>query len=475
MDIYQDNYTLSAYNLTIRKNIINGADNMNESEYNKLTEDQKAVINEICELINDTRLQDLLKEQLAKDQELLPHIKAELKKARKDPETNNLTVFDVLAAQTDKNARENLGVNRPMSKAEVILNNSLRRLALTKKYPLQPRYDVKQIGMINNTLVNYLQDRQVIGAEPFDLPVMPKRDITAYTTIYFDDESSGNYAGITQFNELERAVSDRLYSLAKYAKEHNTPCLIDGYIIAACMPGGGGKVRPNEAELYNSIIEKFRHLFIYCDCTDEMRARGEDIPEGDTYILNDYYISAMGAEYRTKSGDIKKGYILRDIPLPYTYAEQTGQIITIPAELFDIKETIEDKEKGKIALLDTNVRLTQTRQSIVNYLLRRIYIIKGDHKRSKDQYRKYEAKRKAQKDKGQTPDDFKPLQAFCKMSNLIKFDAIYKKAEIEPTKAEALRLRNFCRDALNYWQAKQIIKGYEIHTGKDASIKIILD
>lgn len=455
---------------------------MNEKEWEKLNEEQQSLIKEICEYINDPTMQEMFSDFLAKERELLPHIKAELKKARKDPEINNLTVFEVLDAQIEKNARKFDAAASapgmtlpPKSKALIILEKALRRQALMKKYPAQPNYDIKSISVINNTLVNYLQDRPIIGAGPFDLPVMTKKDITAYTTISFEDDTSDIYAGIENISEFERAVLDRIYSLKKYADNIGVPCLIDGYTIAGCMPGAAGKTRPHEAAMYNEIIEKFRHLFINVDATDEMRERGAEIPEGDKFILNDYCISAIGAEYRTKQGDIKPGYILRDIPLPHKYAEQTNQIITISADLFDIKETLPDAS-GKLAITDNNISMTQTRQNMVNYLLRRIYIIKNDFAKAKELQRKYEAKRSKQAKNGGTVDEYKPIKDFCKIEHKIKFDTVFEKSGvIDPSKTEAARLRNFSADALNYWQAKGIIKDYEIVTGKAAHIKIILE
>ena len=455
---------------------------MNEAEWNKLTEEQQTTIKEICELIHDDTLQELLAEQLAQERELLPHIKAELKKSKKDPEFNNISVFDVLDAQTEERGRRLDATSHapgmetaPKSKALIILEKAFRRQALHNKYPAQPHYDIKSISVNNNTLINYLQDTQIIGAGAIDLPVMPKRDITTYTMISFEGDTSGKYAGIKNITELERSVLDRIYTLKKYANEHNMPCLIDGYIIASCMPGAAGKVTAQEAAYYNSLIEKFRDLKIYIDATDELREKGIEIPEGDTFILDDYCISTLSGKYRTRTGDIKPCYILRDIPLPHFYAEQIKQIITIPAELFDIKETLSDKN-GKTKLLDKNISLTRTRQDIVTYMLRRIYIMRNDYQKAKELYRKFEAKRKRQAEEKKPVDDYKSIKDFCRMRHIIDFVTLFKESGVvDPSKTEAARLRKFCKDALTYWQAKGIIKGFEITTGKGANIKIILE
>jgi len=455
---------------------------MNKEEFDKLTQEQQEIINSICELVKDPTLQEILADQLAKDKELLPHIKAELKKAEKNKEVQNLTVYDILDAQNeqrarrlDKSASAPDMPEAPKSKALIILERALRRQALHNKYPAQPNYNIKTISANNSALINYMTSCNVIGTGAFDLPVMPKRKITTYTMITFDEDKSDLYEDVKKLTEIERSILDRIYTLKKYANEHNMPCLIDGYIIASCMPGAGGKVTPQEAEYYNSIIEKFRDMKIYIDATDELRARGIDIPEGDKCVFDDYCISALRGQYRTKNGDIKDCYILRDIPLPHNYAEKIKQIITISADLFDIKETMPDKN-GKLALTDTNISMTKERQNIVNYLLRRIFTMRNDFAKAKELYRKHEAKRKKQAEEGAQVDEYKPIKDYCKQKHVIDFDTLYKViGQPDPNKIKASRLREFCKLALTYWQAKGIIKSFEIKTGKNAQIKIILE
>ena len=98
---------------------------LTRKEYDEMTKGQKAIIEEICKMTNDDNLRLLLVEQLAKDKELIPLIRAELRKAKKDPEVLNLSVYDILDAQTDEKARA-LGwtPGKPKSKAEIILERA---------------------------------------------------------------------------------------------------------------------------------------------------------------------------------------------------------------------------------------------------------------------------------------------------------------------------------------------------------------
>lgn len=399
--------------------------------------------------------------------DLMPYIKAEIKKAKKDPEYNNITIWDIFEA---KEAGQSDA--EPKDKAALILEKAIKNRELHEQYPLQPTYDIKTQGVIISALANYLQNNEVIGAGAFDLPVLPKQNITTYVNCYFDEDA---FPEVKQLTETERAVLDCIYSIGVYTKENNIKCLFDGYTIAALMPGGSKRINENEAIYYNNIIEKLRHLFIHIDATSEMQARGK-LKEDETLILDDYCISAVGAKYRTRRGDIKPGYLLRDIPLTHAYAEQTGQIIKISSDLFEIKETTTaGSSDNKPVLLDSNIKMTQTRRDIVAYLLRRIYIIKGDYKKAKDAYRQHEKKRKYQEQNGRPVDDFKPLESYRSQSKYIKFSTLFEKSGITPNKTEAARVRSFCRDALNYWQAKGIISGYKIETGTGANIEIILE
>ena len=122
----------SDYIIIGKGNIYRRGQIMNEQEWNKLTEEQQKTIAEICMLINDNSLQDLLADQLSKERELLPFIKTELKKAYKDPEVNNLTVFDILDAQTEKIAHDNNWITTK-SKAVIILERAIKQAAKVER------------------------------------------------------------------------------------------------------------------------------------------------------------------------------------------------------------------------------------------------------------------------------------------------------------------------------------------------------
>lgn len=405
--------------------------------------------------------------------DLSPYIQKAIRKIKKDPAYQNLTFEDVISASD------------PQNKFAYILDLA-RRLQeedrKIKQYPLQPRYDLTKYSVNNNNLITYLQDAEVIGAGAFDLPAL-KGNITAYTSCEFR-EDSGMYQSIKSLTEYERSILDVIGSLKKYADNNNMPCLIDGYIVGSKMPGGGTKILDAKAQEINAIIEKLRHLWIDTDITSEMRARGTDIPEGDEVALRDYCISAREMQYRTRTGQVRSAFLLKDLPLPLQYADMTNEVISIPAKCYSITKIKPSPSTGEPMITNELIKMSKDRQACASYILRRICIMQNDWKKAKDAYRKHEAKRKDQERRGLMPDEYEPVNTYCKQKHLIAMDTligkIYPDKEISRKVASDINL--FIRQLLDYEQAIDFISGYEMQSnGKKAAkgqkitgIKIIL-
>lgn len=441
---------------------------LTRKEYDEMTKGQKAIIEEICKMTNDDNLRLLLVEQLAKDKELIPLIRAELRKAKKDPEVLNLSVYDILDAQTDEKARA-LGwtPGKPKSKAEIILERAKEAQAFKNKYPLMPSYNLAAIKKANTNLTDAMQGG-IIGEGGRDIAALKDKDVTTFFSLDFqglEDDKAGaldKYTGIKSLTFEETRVLSRVFSILQYASENNKPCVINGYTIAECMPGGTRMITEAEAEHYNAIIEKFRRLYVTIDATDEMRKRGL-IGEDETFELEDFCISALKGKYRTRKGDTKTAYIIRDIPIPYIYADKTNQILSIPRKDFDIRAINADGTRS-----DAFMSMNAQRQNFVEYLLCRIYIMKHDLKKAKDKKRNYDNRRKKSPE---LPE--KALENFCEQSHVIRFDTLLKACGAGALdRTQAKRVRDFCATALENWKQDGVIKGYSIKAGKDASITI---
>lgn len=452
---------------------------MNKEEYKELYEKARASIKELCDAIGDTRMLDFFAEEMARDEDLAPHIKAELKKAQKDPEISNLTVYDILQAQHYERARRLASekpnakgskeiLETPKSKAEIILARAKEAQAFKNKYPLMPSYNLAAIKKASTNLTDAMQKSGIIGEGARDIPALKDKDITTFFSLDFqgiDDDPAGsikNYSGIKNLTFEEMRVLSRIFSILQYASENNKPCVINGYTIAECMPGGTDRIRKEVAEHYNDIIEKFRRLYVKIDATDEMRKR-RIIGEDEKLVFEDFCISALKGEYRTRTGDTKTAYFIRDIPVPYVYADKSNQIVSIPRKDFDIRAINADGARSEAFM-----SMTTQRQNFVEYLLCRIYIMKNDLKRAKDALRSYESRRKKSP---ALPE--KKIEDFCIQSHTIRFDTLFETCGAgDMTATEKNRARDFCKIALENWKQDGVISDYTVKAGKNASIKI---
>lgn len=430
---------------------------------------------------SETLLKNLFNEsvELEFDNEELKHyIELELKKALKDPKFNNLTIDDIFEAQqadTD-----------PKSRAAIVLERAKARQQFETKHPLQPQYGgkegIKKLSKNNSALINAMQYREQIGTGAFDLNVMPKKNITSYVEMSFKNDANGVYSVIKNITPYERMVLDRAAACVKYANAHNFVCVVDGYIIGKLMPGNHEKVTEDEAEEINAILEKFWHLFIKIDATDEMRQRGHELAPGEAFIIEGYCLNLIGITYRTRTGQTKRGFIVVNDPLPQYYAELTGALISVNVDLLDIKTTT--SKNGELVINKNKpLNMNKERQILADYMHRRIMIMKKQAERAKDAYRKQEAKRAKQKQAGNPQDDYKTLEQYEReqgLTPLIRFSSVFHELGMEYTGDKKSRdklasLKEFCTQALNYWQACGLIAGYSIAgRGNDAKINIKL-
>ena len=132
-------------------------------------------------------------------------------------------------------------------------------------------------------------------------------------------------------------------------------------------------------------IEKMRHIQITIDATKEARAYGYTAGGKplDSFKLNDYLLSLRKVEVNA-GGNIVTAYKIHAEPLLLQYSKFSKQIITLPANLLEIKTTSKKKEpakvtKSSISLLPDASPIANSEQRIVikGYLLRTIATIQN--------------------------------------------------------------------------------------------------
>lgn len=332
---------------------------------------------------------------------------------------------------------------------ESMLVDKLLQNIIDSKIPEIPRLtSINPLShvMANNSLMNTLTSLKAINAGPFDMPVINKKgkrkEITAYTIASYDQDKDGAGELIkSKLTECERQVSDAVISIWEEARKSGLPPEFTTDMVFRAMPGSGDKPSPQQAGAITRTIEKLRNLHIYLDVTEEMRVRGL-ISDKEQVILDDKFLSAGRVTRKIKNGgQTVIAYHLHTEPLVLSYCKMTNQLITVSPKWLEVKKVKGGKTTKEAVLM------TQERQAITGYLIRRIAIMKNDKKNKK------------------------PTQ-----SNTILLSTLFDDIGIAaPDKQKAADIRKFCFDVLDYYKAEKIITDYEKQTKGQSITGIIID
>lgn len=285
------------------------------------------------------------------------------------------------------------------------------------------------------------------------MPVIPatkrQKEITVYVMADYEPEKGI----VSNLTEYERDVSDAIMSIWEQAKREGKPAAFTTDSLYRAMPGRGERASPQQKGAITKAAEKFLHLYLDIDATDELRKRGV-IGAGDTYHVKDYYLRAQEHIYKAKGGQPVRAWLMTGEPLILNYAKLTGQLLTVPAQYLAIEKIKQGKASGEL------VTMNAPRQAMTSYMLRRIAVMKHDLKRAKETMRSYNRRRK----KDKTLEEL-PLAAFREQSDTILFESLFKATGTESTNREVTRRnREFCFDVLDYWKASGYIRDYQQQT-----------
>lgn len=410
--------------------------------------------------------------------DIIPFLQLELEEAKTDPDFADITITELLKQGIDENG------NPTESKFRQLIERAKQRRAdfeaaegtikeveqAAAKMPLLQAINPAAHTMPNNALMNTLQTQQAINAGAFDMVVSNakgrRKEITAYTMITFDPGDTSIKITDAKLSEYERQVSDAIISLWIEAIKEDIPPIIYPEMVYRAMPGGGDKASPQQKGAITKAIEKFRHLHIYVDATDEMRKRGV-IGSNETMRFDDFYLTARHVEKgKTKNGKkiVENAYYITAEPIILTYCKLTNQLLTVKADYINIRKVdylkINGEKTKKKKITNELLPMTATRQAMTGYLLRRIAVMKRDEQEAKERKRSYDRRRA--KDKSL---EEKPLAAFKEQSPVILFDTLFADAGLAgQAKIEAKRNRDFVFQVMDYWIMCGNIKSYEKQT-----------
>ena len=393
-------------------------------------------------------------------QDLAPFLSDELEEMKQDPAFADCTLQDLLTRgfdadgnPTDSPFRQAIERAKQRKAAFEAAEDALAEIeqAAAELPKLESLVPV-QHTMPNNTLMNELagaKGKQPINAGAYDMPVIPATKRQKEITVYVMAEYEPEKGIVSNLTEYERDVSDAIMSIWEQAKHDGKPAAFTTDSLYRAMPGRGERASPQQKGAITKAAEKFLHLWLDIDATEELRKRGV-IGDGDTYHVKDYYLRAQEHIYKAKGGQPVRAWLMTGEPLILNYAKLTGQLLTVPAQYLAIEKVKQGRASGEL------ITMNATRQAMTSYMLRRIAVMKHDLKRAKEALRSYNRRRT----KDSTLDAL-PLAAFREQSDTILFETLFKATGTESTNREvARRNREFCFDVLDYWKAAGYIKGY---------------
>lgn len=270
----------------------------------------------------------------------------------------------------------------------------------------------------NNKLANSLT-KEILNAGEFNLKVGGKGANEIKTRCILSYEGDNIKLTSRQpFTEYDRNVADAVTSLYEYGDESH---IVTAATVYRAMVHATETETPSPQQIgaVTRSLDKMRFVRVQIDCSEELTRRklslnGAQVTGGkiDTYLL------ALEAIEVTAGGQRVKAYKVIKTPILYDYSRLTGQVITVPAALLDVR----DKTGAKVAN-------TERRIAIKSYLMRRISVMKG--KNGKNQSRN------------------------------ILFETLYNEVcDGEPTEKEQRNIRDYIPQVLDYWKRSGFIKGY---------------
>lgn len=277
-----------------------------------------------------------------------------------------------------------------------------------------PRPPINHI-MPNNKLINKLTELDDFIGKDFSLIVSSrkaKEQIRTQCLLNYDDEYISIYGG-KPFTEYDRCVLNAVTSLYNYGQSN----IITPAIVYRAMTGQTNTSCPSKQQLeaVKDSLDKMRFMHCYIDCKEELQQRkaelnGKQIKGGecDTYLL-----AMSRIKIELCSGECVEGYEVLQPPILYEYAQKTGQVVTAPAQLLNIPNIADNRQRIEVK----------------GYLLRRILAMQGKTAKS----------------------------------NRILFDSVLEAIRADKTnRAEKKRVKDYCVKVLDYWQSVGAVKEYKL-------------
>lgn len=165
---------------------------------------------------------------------------------------------------------------------------------------------------------------------PIELQTMPSKNIIVTVDLEKDEDVTLSSNNVTLF---DLAVMDSVYTLFKSGCNSFTP-----EMVARIMSGNvRGDVKPQKSGAVTKSLRKLALIRVTLDCTDEYRERGIPLKKGDQALYTDYLLPMREVQLKSVNGDVYvNGFLLKEMPILYDYAERIGRIATVPITLMKV-------------------------------------------------------------------------------------------------------------------------------------------
>lgn len=284
---------------------------------------------------------------------------------------------------------------------------------------------------LSNTLTKDIIDAGTVAITVSKAGAPEPVDTTCILTY---ESENVKLSGRQKFTEFDRNVYNAVTSLYVYGGDQH---IVTPAMVYRAMVGLRRNEKPTQQQLeaVTTSLDKMRFIRAQIDCTAELAMRkltinGEQIKCGmiDTYLLTAEAIKVSAG------GNAVTAYHIIKTPVLYEYAAAVKHVLTVPAEMLDIK--LVDK-KGKPTT--RSLAYTEQRVKIKGYLLRRIEGMRNNKNALKNNSIAF-------LDYSKGHEEHPGLYTIA--------------GKTEPTKDDARYIRVDAEAMLKYWTAAGYIKGY---------------
>lgn len=425
----------------------------------------------------ERRRLDSLPEKARKIAHLLPYLTRAIKKAAKDPEPIETTLYEVV----DKGFNTD-GTPRANGKYKKIIAWAIETAKENGITPKNPDHGSEQerppvykdrvsiFASPNSAVSNLIAGSgrlMLANREETEAPVQYGKNgrpgIIAYVLVSLDGEAAGTNVTWTP---KQRLVHDAICSIAEQAFNAGIKNpVFTAQTIYQALPGCGGKMRESIKHEIEDAIDYLISYHTKVDATAEATIKG-DLKKGERRIFKANAILATEREDTKRSGQIERVWELADKPLLFRYAEYAGknQIRSIPKRWLEPCEVKENGEPDPYRAIKINL----DRACMLAYMARRLSWQKYEHTKATGRARKLTANGKNSEDQ-----ERQQLSNMQPRFETVLFETLFEESGmIHRDKISVKRDRDFCIDVLKYWKAAGIIRDYSINADKDDRRKI---